>query len=77
MLQRREKELMLEIYRWFDGKQFTRKELARAAGWEINRVTGRVLSLIEKGFLIELPEIRDKGHLLCIAPAQLSLDIAA
>lgn len=77
MLQRREREVMLGVYRFFDGKDFTRKELAHAMGWEINRITGRVLTLIEKKFLDELETKRDGGHLLRIAGKQLELSLAA
>jgi len=47
--------------------RFTRKELAMKTGWTINRICGRVFSLLEKGYLAEQPEIRDGGHLLRIS----------
>ena len=76
-LQRREREVMLAAYAHFYAKAFTRKELARAMGWEINRITGRVLTLIEKKYLQELSDRRDGGHLLQIAPAQRQLELEA
>jgi hypothetical protein len=66
-LQQREREVMLACHRHFPAPaRFTRKELAKALGWEINRVTGRVLTLIERGFLTEHDDTRDGGHLLSI-----------
>ena len=68
-LQSQERMLMIFIHRLFPNcERFTRKELATKTNWTINRVTGRVFSLIEKGFLTEYPEIRDGGHLLSVAP---------
>lgn len=66
-LQRREREVMTACWRHFPPPAtFTRKELAQAMGWEINRITGRVLTLIERGFLLELKERRDDAFLLTI-----------
>lgn len=52
-LNQRQREVMLCVHRQFRGQTFTRQELADALGWAINRVTGRVLELIEKGYLEE------------------------
>lgn len=70
------REVMLRVHSDFTGKLFTRKQLARALGWEINRVTGRVLELIERGFLEECGTTREDGHsaaLLQITPTQREL----
>ena len=77
LLNQRQREVMQAVYRYFHGESFTRKQLAQRMGWEINRITGRVLELIAKGYLQELPERRDGGYLLRIKPAQQSLDLAA
>ena len=73
-LQRREREVILAVHRHFPFPlSFTRKELARAMGWEINRVTGRVLTLIEKRYLTELTERKDGGYLVRVQQSQLTL----
>ena len=69
-LQRREAEVLLAAFNRFGAAAFTRKELARAMCWEINRVTGRGLTLIERGTLQELPERRDGAGLLRISLKQ-------
>lgn len=76
-LQQREREVMLCVHDRFRGTTFTRKELAAALGWPINCVTGRVITLREKGYLEELTERRDGSYLLRIKPAQQSLELAA
>lgn len=60
----------------FSGKRFTRRDLAHAMGWEINRITGRVLTLIERGELEELDERRDGSALIRIAAVQRELALA-
>lgn len=75
-LQRREREVMDAVRRLFGSRTWTRKELARAMGWEINRITGRVLSLIERGELEELDERRDGAHLVRLALVQRELALA-
>lgn len=72
-LQRREVEVLTAAWAHFKGKTFTRKDIARALGWEINRVTGRVLTLIERGELQELEERRDGSYLLQIRLRQAAL----
>lgn len=70
------RDVMLKVHSDFAGRKFTRKQLARALGWEINRVTGRVLELIERGFLEECGTTREDGHsaaLLQITPTQKDL----
>lgn len=70
------REVMLKVHGQFSGRKFTRKQLARALGWEINLVTGRVLELIDLGFLEECGTTREDGHaaaLLQIAPTQKEL----
>lgn len=42
---------------WPDGQWFTRGELAKRMEWPINRITGRVFTLLEKGYLQQ-----DKGR---------------
>lgn len=76
-LQKREREVLLFIHTHLSGCEFTRRELADAMGWRDCRITGRVLSLIEKGYLEELKTKRDGGYLLRIADAQQSLQLAA
>jgi hypothetical protein len=68
-LQQSEEALMRLVHLHFPfPTSFTRKELAAKTGWEINRICGRVNSLVEKGYLKEYPQIRDGGHLLSVAP---------
>lgn len=72
----RRREVMLRAHTDFTGKTFTRKQLARALGWEINRVTGRVLELIDMGYLNECGTTVEDGRsasLLEITPAQSRL----
>lgn len=69
----RQRDVMLTVWNQFTHAEFTRKELAHAIGWEINRVTPRVLELIDKGYLIELEGRRDGGHLLKINHIQSEL----
>lgn len=76
-LQQREREVMTAVYAHFYGQTFTRKELAARMGWPINCLTGRILTLRDKGYLEELTERRDGGYLLRIKPAQASLELAA
>lgn len=53
-----ERAVMQGAYKnWPDGQWFTRAELAKRMEWPINRVTGRVLTLLEKGYLQQ-----DKGR---------------
>ncbi len=77
----RRREVMLKVHEVFTGRTFTRKQLAKALGWEINRVTGRVLELIERGYLQELEakvvEDGHSAHLLTIPARQLELLEAA
>ena len=75
-LQRREVEVLTACVAHFSGKSFTRRELAQAMGWEINRITGRVLTLIERGELEELDERRDGSALIRIAVKQRELELA-
>jgi len=75
-LQRREAEVLTAVAAHFTGATFTRKELARAMGWEINRITGRVLTLIDRGEIEELAERRDGGYLLRLAAKQKELELA-
>lgn len=76
-LQRREIEVLTAIWAHYaGGKRFTRRELALAMGWEINRITGRVLTLIERGELEELDERRDGSALIRIAVKQQELALA-
>lgn len=59
-------EKALEV---FGPDHFTRKRLARALGWEINRVTGRVLELIKLQQFEECGTVVEDGraaHLLRI-----------
>ena len=50
----REHDVMLMVHKFYgDGRWFTRAELANSMGWAINRITGRVVDLIEKGYLEE------------------------
>lgn len=70
------RDVMLKVHAVFTGKQFTRKQLARALGWEINRVTPRCGELIELGFLEECGSTREDGFtaaLLQITPVQKEL----
>lgn len=70
------RDVMLKVHAVFTGKQFTRKQLARALGWEINRVTPRCGELIELGFLEECGCTREDGFtaaLLQITPVQKEL----
>jgi hypothetical protein len=77
-LQAQENELLSLIRYHFQLGRFTRKELAARTGWTINRVTGRVFSLIEKGALTEYPQTRNGGHLLSIAqPSERAAGSAA
>lgn len=66
-LQGQETALMRLVHIHFPYSRFTRKELSAKTGWTINRVCGRVFSLIEKGYLTEYPQIRDGGHLLSVS----------
>ena len=75
-LQRREAEVLLAAFRHFGDAAFTRKELARAMQWEINRVTGRVLTLIEREAFEELKSRRDGGQLLRVVLKQAELQFA-
>lgn len=71
---------MLCVFRCFHGRTFTRKQLAAALGWEINRVTGRVQEILRMGYLEEQGTTLEDGrsaHLLAIKAAQLELAIAA
>ena len=72
-LQRREAEVLLAAFQHFGAWQFTRKELARAMGWEINRVVGRVFTLVERGTIEELAGRRDGSGLLRIALHQAEM----
>jgi len=70
-LQEQEATLMRLVHRHFPlPARFTRKELAAATGWTINVVTGRVFSLVQKGYLTEMTQTRDGGHLLKISESQ-------
>jgi hypothetical protein len=69
-LQAQEEELLRLIRYHFQLGRFTRKELAMRTGWTINRITGRVFSLVSKGALIEHGQTRDGGHLLSIAQSK-------
>lgn len=62
----KQRAVMLKCHECFTGIQFTRKDLAEALGWPINCVTGRVLELVDKKFLTELPAKREGSHLLQI-----------
>lgn len=76
LLSRRQAEVMKAVHQHFHGRTFTRKQLASAMGWPINRITGRVLELIESNFLIEDGLICEDGrnvHALRVKPAQLEL----
>jgi len=75
-LQRREAEVLLGAFTHFHDGPFTRKELAHAMGWEINRITGRVLTLIQRGTLVELSARRDGSALLMIELKQGELEFA-
>lgn len=77
LLTQRQREVMLCVYRCFYGRDFTRKELSEALKWPINCLTGRVLELIELGFLEETGARRDKSAICRIKPAQAELDLAA
>lgn len=75
-LQRREIEVLTAAVAHFHGRTFTRKELAEVMGWAINRITGRVLTLIQRGELEELDERRDGSALIRIAVKQQELALA-
>lgn len=67
-LQHSESELMRLVHLHYPyPAQFTRKELGERVRWTINRICGRVNSLVEKGYLEEHEQTRDGGHLLSIA----------
>lgn len=54
----RERDVMRAVHRFYGECQwFTRAELAKRMEWPINRITGRVLELLEKGYLQQ-----DKGR---------------
>jgi DNA-binding MarR family transcriptional regulator len=72
-LQRREADVLLAAFQHFGAGAFTRKELAHAMGWEINRVVGRVFTLVERGTIAELAGRRDGSGLLHIALHQADL----
>ena len=75
-LSAKQQVVMAAVKLSFGQRAFTRKQLARALNWEINRVTGRVLELVEKGYLHESGCTKEHGrsaHLLRIGPVQLSL----
>ncbi len=77
-LSAKQREVMLVMH----GAQapLTRKQIAKRLGWEINRVTGRVLECIEKGFLEEHGTTVENGrtaHLVRVKPKQGALDLAA
>lgn len=75
-LQRREAQVLLAAFQHFGDKAFTRKELAQAMGWEINRITGRVLTLLEREAFEELKSRRNGGQLLRIVLKQAELEFA-
>lgn len=81
MLNERQREVMLAVYRWFDQAEFTRLELAERMGWPINRITPRCLELIDKGFLVEAGVKKQStgrsAHTLKIRRGQLDLGLAA
>lgn len=54
-LNEKQRQVMLCVYAKFGAADahFTRRQLGAALGWEINRVTGRVLELIGKRYLEE------------------------
>lgn len=79
-LNEKQRQVMLKVYeRWgSQGATFTRKQLGHALGWEINRVTGRVLELIEKLYLEEHGTTVENGrrvNLLRIRAPQQQLDL--
>jgi hypothetical protein len=79
-LSKRQAEVMRCVHMRFHGRTFTRKQLAVALDWPINRVTGRVLELIEAGYLEEQGTTVEDGrsaHLLTIKAAQMEMEWAA
>ena len=75
-LPRRQAEVLLGVMTHFRDSAFTRKELAKAMCWDINRITPRVLELIERSALEELKSRRDGGQLLRIVLKQAELQFA-
>jgi hypothetical protein len=76
----KQRQVMLVVYDRFSGRTFTRKQLARSLGWEINRVTGRVLELIGKRYLEEHGETVEDGRkaaLLRIRQPMAQLELLA
>ncbi len=61
-LTEKQREVMLHIHGNFPDSEFTRKQLARSLGWEINRITGRVLELIGKGYLEKCGRREEDGY---------------
>lgn len=69
-LQEREREVYDAILKHFgDGRQFTRQQLADAMKWKVNRVTGRIVTLRERGLIvedksrtIECPSTHERAH---------------
>ena len=61
-LSKKQLQVMMCVYARFTGRAFTRKQLGRALGWEINRVTGRVLELIGKRYLEERGTTVENGR---------------
>ena len=83
-LNAKQREVMLCVYaRWGDaGATFTRKQLGHALGWEINRVTGRVLELIGKRYLEEYGSTVESGRKAAllrirVPGEQMQLELAA
>lgn len=77
-LNAKQRQVMLCVYARFGGRTFTRKQLGAALGWEINRVTGRVLELIGKRYLEEHGTTVENGRksaLLRVRPAGMQLSL--
>lgn len=54
----KQKQVFLSIYQ---GRRMTRQDVAKDLKWEINRVTGRVTELINKGLVHEPNVIKIEG----------------
>lgn len=77
VLQDQERQIMLWCHLLPPNAKFLRKEIGKALNMQNSTVSARVNRLVKLGYLEELAEVKDKGHLLRISGVQRELELAA